>query len=77
MVSEDKVFRYWQNKRVIIGIIVLILIELPLLLLLSLLTLNHLISWLIYYMGLLLIGIGGLFISLKISKWYLKKNTKF
>jgi hypothetical protein len=63
-----------RSNRMKVGIIIIIVIELPLILLLSALALNDLISFFVYYVGLISTGIGGMFTSLAIANAYVKKK---
>jgi len=69
--------RRLQSERIIVGIVAAIVIELPIILLISFLAKSGLISFFVYYIGLLSVGIGGLCAALVIAELYMKrKNLK-
>jgi hypothetical protein len=74
MVAKNEKFYRLQRERVIIGVAAIIVIELPLILLLSVLAWNDLISFFVYYIGMLLTGLGGIFVPLTIAKVYIRKK---
>ncbi len=75
LVTEKEDLSHLQDKRIMIGTVMVISIELPLIVLLSVLVLNDLISFFIYYFGLLIVGIGGLLASIAASNWYIKRKV--
>jgi hypothetical protein len=74
MVAKNEKMYRLQRERMIIGIAAAIVIELPLILLLSGLFLNDLISFIVWYFGMISTGIGGLLVSLAIANAYVRKK---
>jgi len=73
-VENENHSRRSVNVRIKVGLVYFTTIQLPLILLLLFLVESDLISFFVYYIGLLSVGIGGLCIGLVITDLYVKRK---
>jgi hypothetical protein len=73
MADKDEEYRL-RLDRIKVGVIAVVVIEVPLLSLLALLSLSDLISFFAFYIGELVVGIGGMLAALAIADFYIKKK---
>jgi len=65
-----------RNDRMKVGIFAIVIIEVPLLSLLVLLSLSHILSFLAFGIGAMVVSIGGMFAAFAIADLYIKRKQR-